>query len=90
MISLTSLKAKVLTFKSQIDQNRKEIREVADYKELVHGAWNEVMEVKNNVQKINETVITQDKKMQEESAQRESTDNMLMELFHSGHCLQNI
>ena len=48
------------------------------------------MEVKNNVQKMNETVITQDKKMQEESAQRESTDNMLMELFHSGHCLQNI
>ena len=56
---------------------------MAHYKELVHGAWNEAMDIKSDVKHINDTVVTNQRKIEQESSERENTDNLLMELFQS-------
>jgi hypothetical protein len=80
---VSEIRARVWTFESKIKDNNLKVESINHYKELVHGAWNEAIELKSDVSSVNNTLEETISKLEKESEERENTDNLLMELFQS-------
>lgn len=77
------LRAKLMTVENDVKLNSVSVEKTRKYTELVHGAWQEALQLRQSLKGLNKTVDANTANIQAEEDARKATDRLLMDLFNS-------
>merc|ERR1711892_1403171 len=77
------LRAKLMTVENDVKSNSVSVEKTRKYTELVHGAWQEALQLRKALKGLNTTVEANAEQIQVEEDARKATDRLLMDLFNS-------
>jgi len=77
------LRAKLMTVENDVKSNSVSVEKTRKYTELVHGAWQEALQLRQALKGLNTTAEANAEQIQVEEDARKATDRLLMDLFNS-------